>query len=218
MTRERVNLTGAVVSSPRRFDDVRGFSRELWNAECWAENGLLPRTFVQANDPRSVRDVLRGMDLQRRRPQGTWVTVIRGEILAVVVDLGPRAATFGRSAAFELGEAKSRALTVPRGFTQGFLVGSDLVDVVYHTTVPYRPGDKGTLLWDDPCIVGLWPAGKTPRLTAKDAAPPTHAFLASLQAVLKGADTSKRTGSSKEKRGGSKSGTRSDISRTPSPG
>jgi len=82
----RPTLPGLVLSTPRRFDDERGSFRELWNSERADETGL-PRVFVQTNHSRSVRDVLRGLHFQRRWPQGKWVTVIRGEVLDVVVDL-----------------------------------------------------------------------------------------------------------------------------------
>lgn len=178
MTYDPVTLAGVVLSAPRRFDDERGFFRELWNAERSAETGL-PCAFVQTNHSRSVRNVLRGMHFQRRWPQGKWVTVIRGEILDVVVDLRPGSATFGCSAAFELGEAEGRALYVPPGLAHGFLVRSEIADVVYHTTAPYRPGDEGALRWDDPCIARLWPVDVTPQLSAKDAAAPRLSALTS---------------------------------------
>ncbi len=164
-------LAGLVLFAPRRFDDERGSFRELWNSERADETGL-PRVFVQTNHSQSVRDVLRGLHFQRRWPQGKWVTVIRGEILDVVVDLRASSSTFGQAAAFELGEAEGRALYVPPGFAHGFLVRSDVTDVVYHTTAPYRPGDEGALRWDDPCVAALWPEGVAPRLSPKDAAAP----------------------------------------------
>ena len=68
--------------------------------------------------------------------------------------------------------AEGRALYVPPGFAHGFWVLSDVADVVYHTTAPYRPGDEGALRWDDPCARALWPVGRTPRLSPKDAAAP----------------------------------------------
>jgi hypothetical protein len=74
--------------------------------------------------------------------------------------------------AFELGEAEGRALYVPPGFAHGFWVLSDVADVVYHTTAPYRPGDEGALRWDDPCARALWPVGRPPRLSPKDAEAP----------------------------------------------
>lgn len=167
----RPTLPGLVLSTPRRFDDERGSFRELWNSERAEETGL-PRVFVQTNHSRSVRDVLRGLHFQRRWPQGKWVTVIRGEILDVVVDLRAGSGTFGQAEAFELGEAEGRALYVPPGFAHGFWVLSDVADVVYHTTAPYRPGDEGALRWDDPCARALWPVGRPPRLSPKDAAAP----------------------------------------------
>ncbi|MFZ4737469.1 MAG: dTDP-4-dehydrorhamnose 3,5-epimerase [Bradymonadia bacterium] len=172
-------LPGLILLAPRRFEDDRGYFRELWNLERAAEQGL-PETFVQTNHSRSERDVLRGLHFQRTHPQGKCVTVVRGDVLDVVVDLRPGSPTFGQSAGFTLGDSTGHGLYVPPGFAHGFLVLSDVADVVYQTTAPYRPQDEGALRWDDPSALRWWPAHVRPRLSAKDAAAPSLSDLGPL--------------------------------------
>jgi dTDP-4-dehydrorhamnose 3,5-epimerase len=164
-------LPGLILLAPRRFEDDRGYFRELWNLERAAELGL-PEAFVQTNHSRSVCGVLRGLHFQRRHPQGKCVTVVRGDVLDVVVDLRAGSPTFGESAAFTLGDSTGQGLYVPPGFAHGFLVLSDVADVVYQTTAPYRPQDEGALRWDDPSAARWWPSDVRPRLSEKDAAAP----------------------------------------------
>ncbi len=161
-----------LVTPPVHHDD-RGLFSVPWHAAAFAEAGLPP--FVQANQSRSRRHVLRGLHFQAPpHEQGKLVRVVHGRVFDVAVDLRRRSATFGRWFGTYLDGDEPRWLWVPAGFAHGFLAVSDVADVVYMVTHDYAPAAEGGVAWDDPDLAIAWPlaAGTSPVLSAKDGALP----------------------------------------------
>lgn len=164
-------LPGVLVIEPRVFGDERGFSYESWNERLFAEATGTDVRFVQDNHSRSRRGVLRGLHYQARQPQGKLVRVVRGEVFDVAVDLRRSSPNFGRWIGIEISEQNYRQLWVPPGFGHGFLVVSEVAEVLYKLTDYYSPEHERSLLWSDPQVGVRWPLeGIEPLLSPKDRA------------------------------------------------
>src|SRR5262245_50678624 len=114
-------ISGVLVLEPKVLVDRRGFFMETYRADRYAAVGI-SGPFVQDNLSRSTYGVLRGLHLQNPRPQGKLVTVMRGRVLDVAVDVRRGSPTFGKHVAVELSEQNRRQFWVPRGFAHGFVV------------------------------------------------------------------------------------------------
>lgn len=164
-------LPGVLIIEPKVFGDHRGFFLETFQAERYREAGIrLP--FVQDNHSRSGQGVLRGLHFQRSRPQGKLVSVSRGAVYDVAVDINPDSPTCGRFVGVELNDENHRQLWIPPGYAHGFCVLSEIADFQYKCTDYYAPEDEGGLLWNDPAIGIPWPV-ENPKLSAKDQINPT---------------------------------------------
>jgi dTDP-4-dehydrorhamnose 3,5-epimerase len=173
-------LPDVLIVKPRVHRDARGFFVERWSARTFAELEL--PTFVQDNHSRSRHGTLRGLHFQTPpHAQGKLVTVVRGTVFDVSVDLRPRSPTFGRWAGNTLDGDEPAWAWVPPGFAHGFLVLSDEADVLYKVTAAYAPASEGGLIWDDPDVAITWPlaSGQAPLLSAKDSGWPRFAELSS---------------------------------------
>ncbi len=159
-----------MILEPRVFGDERGFFFESFNARDFERVTGLKRAFVQDNHSSSARDVLRGLHYQIKHPQGKLVRVVRGEVFDVAVDLRRGSPTFGKWAGAALSGENRRQLWIPEGFGHGFVVTSELAEVLYKTTDYWYPEDERSLLWNDPTIGIEWPLARVPVLAAKDAA------------------------------------------------
>jgi dTDP-4-dehydrorhamnose 3,5-epimerase len=167
------NLEGVKILEPRVFRDNRGFFLESYNQRTFTELGI-PDIFVQDNHSRSDRGVLRGIHYQLVQPQGKLVRAVRGEIFDVAVDLRRSSPQFGRWTGVTLSEQSQNMLWIPAGFGHGFLVLSEIAEVLYKATDFYAPQGERSVLWNDPEIGIEWPALDTleggPALSAKDSA------------------------------------------------
>jgi len=160
-------LPGVLIIEPKVFGDHRGFFLETFQLERYREAGIdLP--FVQDNHSRSARGVLRGLHFQRTRPQGKLVSVSRGAVYDVAVDIDPASATSGQFVGVELNDDNHRQMWVPPGYAHGFCVLSEMADFQYKCTDFYVPADEGGLAWNDPDVGIPWPI-EAPQLSAKDA-------------------------------------------------
>ena len=140
----RTDLPGVLMIEPKVFGDARGFFMETFQAQRYADAGIhLP--FVQDNHSRSQQNVLRGLHLQRTQPQGKLVSVSRGAIFDVVVDINPASPTFGRYVTAELNDENHRQLWIPPRYAHGFSVVSDKADFQYKCTALYNPADEAGL-------------------------------------------------------------------------
>lgn len=157
-----------LVIEPKLFGDARGFFLESYQAERYAAAGIR-RPFVQDNMSRSARGVLRGLHLQNPKAQGKLVTVLRGTVIDVAVDVRRGSPTFGRHVAVELSEDNRRQFWVPRGFAHGFAVLSDTADFFYKCDELYTPENEVVVKWNDP-VLGIDWRIDGPTLSARDAA------------------------------------------------
>lgn len=165
---EPLDLPEALLVRPQVFGDDRGFFMEAWNQRDFDDAIGYPVQFVQDNHSRSSRLVLRGIHYQLSQTQGKLVRVVAGSIFDVVVDLRRSSPRFGRWAGVELSDATSN-LWVPPGFGHGFLVLSEVADVLYKATDYYDPESDRSILWNDPEIGIEWPlSGEQPMLSESD--------------------------------------------------
>ena len=159
-------LPCVLIIEPKAFGDHRGFFLETFQVERYREAGItLP--FVQDNHSRSQRGVLRGLHFQKTRPQGKLVSVSRGAVYDVAVDIDPASATYGQFVGVELNDDNHRQMWIPPGYAHGFCVLSEVADFQYKCTDFYFPADEGGLLWNDPDVGIPWPITE-PQLSAKD--------------------------------------------------
>jgi dTDP-4-dehydrorhamnose 3,5-epimerase len=174
-------LKDVVMLEPRVFGDPRGHFFESWNARTFLDVTGVVAQFVQDNESRSQRGVLRGLHYQVEQAQGKLVRVTRGSVFDVCVDLRRSSPTFGRWDGVELSEENRRQLWIPPGFAHGYLVLSESADFLYKTTDYYAPAHERTILWNDAQLNIAWPLGpgQLPIVSAKDAAgvPFAHAPL-----------------------------------------
>ena len=139
--------------------DSRGFFMETWHSTKYAEQGL-DVDFVQDNQSRSQRGVLRGLHYQLEQPQGKLVRVSSGSVFDVVVDIRKGSPTFGQWVGVELSGENFKQLYVPPGFAHGFCVLSESADFIYKCTDFYAPEYEHGILWNDPDIGIEWPDGE----------------------------------------------------------
>ncbi len=157
MNVQETGLPGVLLLQPPVFRDARGFFRETWRADRYAELGIAG-PWAQDNVSLSARGVLRGLHFQEPGAQGKLVCVLRGEVWDVAVDVRVGSPTFGRWAGYPLSAENGWQLWIPEGFAHGFVVTSDEALFAYKCTAPYRPETEGTVLWNDPELGIEWPA------------------------------------------------------------
>lgn len=164
----KTELPGVLVIEPSVFGDARGYFMETFQKEEFAAAGITDE-FVQDNQSRSSRGVLRGVHFQKRHTQGKLVRVTRGEVFDVAVDCRPHSATFGRWTGVTLSEENKRQFYVPKGFAHGFLVLSGEAEFCYKCTDYYDPTAEGGIPYDDPTVQIAWPdCGRPYLLSEKD--------------------------------------------------
>jgi dTDP-4-dehydrorhamnose 3,5-epimerase len=171
-------IPGVLILEPQRFGDTRGFFAEIFNAKRYGEFGI-PGPFVQDNLSRSTHGVLRGLHLQSPNAQSKLVSVIRGAVLDVAVDVRVGSPSFGRHVAVELSDDNNRQFFIPRGFAHGFVVLSESVDLFYKCDAFYAPADELTVRWDDPALAIDWRM-RNPFLSPRDAQAPLLADVVGL--------------------------------------
>ena len=173
-------IPGVLILDPKVHGDQRGFFIETFRADRYAALGIAGH-FVQDNLSRSAYGVLRGLHLQNPRAQGKLVTVLRGHVLDVAVDVRRGSPTFGQHVAVELSEENRLQFWVPRGFAHGFLVLSETADFFYKCDEMYSPSDEIVVRWNDPAIGVAWGID-SPSLSARDANAPLLADVGALPA------------------------------------
>jgi dTDP-4-dehydrorhamnose 3,5-epimerase len=168
-------LNGLLLIEPKCFQDERGFFLETFRSSRYEEAGILDN-FVQENQSRSAKGVMRGLHFQVKRPQAQIVTVMRGSVFDVAVDLRPASSTFGQWFGVQLNDIGPRQLYMSPGFAHGFCVLSDWADLHYKVNRFYDSDDEGGLLWCDLEVGIQWPI-EEPLVTTRDAAYPRLADL-----------------------------------------
>ena len=150
-------IEGMFLVEPTVFGDERGYFMETYNEREFDEAGHVLR-FVQDNQSKSRKGVLRGLHMQVNHPQGKLVRVISGEVFDVGVDMRKGSATFGKWFGAVLSADNKKQLYVPEGFAHGFVVLSESAEFVYKCTALYDPTDELGVRYDDPDIGVEWPA------------------------------------------------------------
>ena len=149
-------LPGVLVIEPTVFGDARGYFMETFQKEEFAAAGITDE-FVQDNQSKSSRGVLRGLHFQKEHTQGKLVRVTKGEVFDVAVDCRPNSATFGKWVGVTLSAENKKQFYVPKGFAHGFLVLGDEAEFCYKCTDYYDPTAEGGIPYNDPTVNVEWP-------------------------------------------------------------
>ncbi len=144
------------VLEPKIFGDERGYFMEPYNKQTMLSVGI-DLDFVQDNQSSSRRGVLRGLHFQNAPyPQTKLIRVLKGLILDIAVDIRKHESTFGKHFSLELSSEKKNQLLVPKGFAHGFVVLSDMAEVLYKCDEYYHPEIEGGILYNDPSLNIDW--------------------------------------------------------------
>lgn len=169
---KRLKIPDVILIKPKVFEDDRGFFMETYKKSDFERAGIKGE-FVQDNHSKSKYGVLRGLHFQREPyAQGKIVRCVRGVIYDVAVDLRRDSSTFGKYVGVILSEYNKYMLYIPRGFAHGFLVLSDVAEILYKVDNIYAPEYEGGLIWNDKDVSIEWPVDD-PILSEKDKKWPT---------------------------------------------
>ena len=173
MNYRKTSIPDVYIIEPRVFNDERGYFFEAFKKEDF-EAHVGKVDFVQDNESKSVRGVLRGLHYQKGEfSQAKLVRVIKGKVIDVAVDLRRSSPTFGKHVAVELSEENKLQLFIPRGFAHGFLVLSDEAVFDYKVDNAYAPQAEAGIRWNDPVLGIEWPiSGDEVLASEKDLAAP----------------------------------------------
>jgi dTDP-4-dehydrorhamnose 3,5-epimerase len=149
-------IQGLYEIQPKVFGDSRGYFFESYSLRDYTAAGITV-PFVQDNQSRSVKGVLRGLHFQKTRPQGKLVRAVFGDVFDAAVDLRPGSPSFGKWHAVILSGERQNQFYIPPGFAHGFLVLSESAVFSYKCTDFYYPEDEGGVIWNDPAIGIAWP-------------------------------------------------------------
>ncbi len=167
-TIEATDLPEVRLIRPKVFADERGWFAEVLRAGAFAELGS-PASFVQVNQSRSSRGVIRGLHFQWDPPQGKLMRVVTGRAFMVAADIRPGSPTLGQVVTVEGSAQEPVLFWAPASFARGFAALSDVTEVEYFCTAEYQPAHETGIRWNDPALAIRWPV-EDPQLSAKDAA------------------------------------------------
>jgi dTDP-4-dehydrorhamnose 3,5-epimerase len=170
------NIPDVLIIEPDVHRDGRGFFVETYHAAKYRASGVTP-VFVQDNHTRSRARTVRGLHMQRRRPQAKLIRVIAGEIFDVAVDLRRGSPTFGHSVSAVLSADNFRQFYIPTGFAHGFCVLTATAEVEYKCSEVYDAADEVGIAWNDPALAIPWPIAN-PLLSERDSRNPRLADIA----------------------------------------
>ena len=167
---EKTSLKDVYVITPKVFKDDRGYFYETFNSNTTKGSVLDKYNWVQENESRSTKGVLRGLHFQKGDyAQTKLVRVILGEVFDVAVDLREGSVTYGKWHGEILTEDNKKQFLVPRGFAHGFLVLSEIAIFSYKCDNFYSPENDSGIIYNDPSVGISWPELDVPfQLSAKD--------------------------------------------------
>lgn len=167
MIYEKTDIDGVYIITPNVFADARGYFFESFKKEEFEQN-VGKVDFIQENESRSSRGVLRGLHYQKgEKSQAKLVRVIKGSVIDVAVDLRKFSPTFGKYVMVELSEENKRQLFIPRGFAHGFMVTSEEAIFTYKVDNVYSPADEASIMWNDKTLNIKWPINEIEPLTSE---------------------------------------------------
>lgn len=168
MIKKKFDIEGLVVIEPRRFHDDRGYFFESFNEQKYAELLGEDVVFVQDNVSCSKKNVLRGLHFQNPPfAQGKLVSVVKGKVLDVAVDLRKDSPTYGQHEIIELSAENGLQFYIPPGFAHGFVALEEDTLFSYKCTNYYSPSHEDTLLWNDSKLDIDWKCS-APLVSEKD--------------------------------------------------
>lgn len=167
---QSTSLDGVHVFAPRRQGDDRGWFVRTFD-RAWCDEVGVPADFVQHNQSRSARGVLRGLHVRIGAGEVKLVRCAHGAIVDHVVDVRPWSPTFRRTERFVLDDQQLLHLYLPPFVAHGFQVVTASADVCYSHSRPYVPGEDISIAWNDPSLALDWPLPE-PALSARDASAP----------------------------------------------
>ncbi len=171
----KTEIQDLLIIKPRVFEDDRGYFFESYNHQGFINHGIAA-TFVQDNESRSMKNVLRGLHFQKPPySQGKLVRVMRGSVLDVAVDLRKSSPTYGKWASIVLSDKNKWMYWVPEGFAHGFLTLEDNTVFFYKCTNVYNRESEGSIRWNDPTLNIDWGKLEHPILSDKDKVSPLFA-------------------------------------------
>ena len=151
----------------KKYGDNRGYFMETYKDTDFKKAGL-NYNFVQDNQSKSKKGVLRGLHFQKKYPQAKLVRCIEGEVFDVCVDLRKDSPTYGKWEGVILSADQGNQFMIPKGFAHGFVVLSETATFCYKCDELYHPGDEGGIIWNDPEIGIKWPINFDVILSEKD--------------------------------------------------
>ena len=154
---KNTSLEGFLIIEPNCYKEDRGFFLETYQEDIYKASGIIDK-FVQDNQSRSIKGVIRGMHFQVNRPQAQIVTIMRGLVFDVGVDLRQNSPTFGKWHGVELSDTGQRQVYMAPGIALGFCVLSDLADLHYKVSRFYDPDDECGMAWNDSEVNIDWPS------------------------------------------------------------
>lgn len=160
-------IEGVYVIEGKKYGDDRGYFMESYHYPSFCEAGISQK-FVQDNQSKSRKGVLRGLHFQTKNVQGKLVRILKGEVFGVAVDLRGNSNTYGKWVGEILSSDNCKQLYIPEGFAHGFLVLSDEAEFAYKCTDIYNPEYEGGILWNDKSIGIEWPIDKTDSIILSD--------------------------------------------------
>jgi len=155
------------IIEPLIFGDTRGYFMESYNKKDFFDFGLTME-FVQDNESKSKKGVLRGLHFQISHPQGKLVRVTSGKVFDVAVDLRKDSPTFSQYVSVILTGENKKQLYIPEGFAHGFLVLSEFALFSYKCTDYYKPEYESGILWTDEDISVQWPIDEVEQIFLSD--------------------------------------------------
>jgi dTDP-4-dehydrorhamnose 3,5-epimerase len=154
---ELTPLNGCFIVHEKVHGDVRGYFIETFNQRDFNAASGLDILFVQENQSRSSKGVLRGLHMQRgASAQAKLVRVLEGAVLDIAVDLRKDSPGFGQHYAIELTADNRKQFFIPAGFAHGFLVLSDAATFLYKVDKYYEPGNEVGIIYNDPDLNIAW--------------------------------------------------------------
>jgi dTDP-4-dehydrorhamnose 3,5-epimerase len=155
------------IIQPKIFEDNRGYFFESYNKKAFEKHGIVA-SFVQDNQSLSQKGILRGLHFQAPpHAQGKLVSVIKGAVLDIAVDIRKDSSTYGKHFSIELNEKNKTMLWIPEGFAHGFITLEDQTIFTYKCTNFYNKESEGSIIWNDPEIGIDWGVAD-PVLSEKD--------------------------------------------------